>query len=43
MVRVRMDRPVWEALEAVAREQGTTASAVLRDCAERYVQRRGGR
>jgi len=42
MVRVRIDRPVWEALAAVARERGTTASAVLRDCAERCVNRRGG-
>jgi hypothetical protein len=43
MVRVRMDRPVQKVLEAVARERGTTASAVLRDYAERYVKRRGGR
>jgi len=43
MARVRMDRPVWEALEAVAREQGTAASALLRDCAEQYLKRRGGR
>ena len=42
MVRVRMDRPVWETLGALAREQGTTASAILRECAARYIKRRGG-
>lgn len=37
-----MDLEVWQGLESLARSQGTTASAVLREYAERYV-RRGGK
>ncbi len=43
MARVRMDKPLWDALEEAARSRGTTASAVLRECAEGYVQRFGRR
>jgi hypothetical protein len=39
MVRVRMDLPLWDTLAETARKEGTTASEVLRDAAERYVRR----
>ena len=39
MVRVRMDLSLWEAFEATARAQGTTASEVVRQAAEEYVKR----
>jgi hypothetical protein len=37
-----MDLPLWQILEKTARKQGTTASEVLREAAERYVKRLGG-
>ena len=39
LIRVRVDAPVWTALVKAARSQGTTPSAVLREYAERYIQR----
>jgi hypothetical protein len=43
VAQVRMDKPLWDALEEAATGQGTTASAVLRECAEGYIQRFGRR
>jgi hypothetical protein len=42
VAQVRMDRPLWEALERAANAQRITAGGVLRECAERYIKRHGG-
>jgi len=41
VVHVRMDEPLWRALEKAARGRGMRASGVLREYAERFVQRYG--
>lgn len=41
VVHVRMDEPLWRALEQAATARDMTASDVLRECAARFVQRHG--